>query len=211
VSANTLAALAPFLDDFSPEPSGSVIARERGEVLGLTPVSGNTAATLTVLAKAVGAKSVVEIGTGTGVSALALLAGMPADGVLTSIDPEQEYQLVAREVLTREGVAPRRFRLIVGLPLNVLPNLADGSYDLLFVNGDPLEFVEYVEQAQRLLRSGGLLVLNHALWQGKVPDLRNDEDEPIIIREALEAVGRSDDFTAALLPVGDGLLVAVKG
>ena len=88
--------------------------------------------------------------------------------------------------------------------------LSDGAYDLVVVDGDPLEFVEYVAQAQRLLRSGGVLVLHHALWKGLIADEAYEDDETLIIRESLQAVQEMDDFTATLLPVGDGLLVAVK-
>ena len=155
-------------------------------------------------------KSAKATGTGTGAAARALLAGMTADGVLTSIDAEAEHQLAAREALTGAGLPGRRFRLIAGQPLNVLPKLTDGAYDLVFIDGDPLEYVEYVAQAEKLLRSGGLLVLHHALWRGLVADDRNEDDEPLIIREALAAVLDGEHFTPALLPVGDGLLVAVR-
>ncbi|MBI5028609.1 MAG: class I SAM-dependent methyltransferase, partial [Actinobacteria bacterium] len=116
----------------------------------------------------------------------------------------------AREVLTAEGIPSRRVRLIAGQALSVLPKLTDGAYDIVFIDGDPLEYVEYVAQAQRLLRSGGLLAVHHALWRGLVADERNDEDEPLIIREALEVVLGDEAFTPALLPLGDGLLVAVR-
>ena len=92
----------------------------------------------------------------------------------------------------------------------MLPKLTDGAYDLVLIDGDPLEYVEYVAQAEKLLRSGGLLALHHALWHGLVADERNDDDEPLIIREALAAVSTNEAFTPALLPIGDGLLVAVK-
>ena len=144
-------------------------------------------------------------------SAVALLEGMAPDGVLTSIDNEAELQLAARQVLTEAGVARARARLIAGDALGVLPKLTDGAYDLVVVDGDPLEYVEYVAQAVRLLRSGGVLALHHALWDGKVADPANEEDEPLIIREALDAVRALEGFTHVLLPVGDGLLVAVKG
>ncbi|MCW5951179.1 MAG: methyltransferase, partial [Propionibacteriaceae bacterium] len=62
----------------------------------------------------------------------------------------------------------------------------------------------------RLLRPGGVLILHHALWQGLVADPDNSDDEPLIVREALDAVRDLEEFTAALLPVGDGLLVATK-
>jgi predicted O-methyltransferase YrrM len=199
-----------FAEGFVGEPEGGRAARRRAQELALEPISVGVASALTLLARVLSARAAVEIGTGTGVSASALLAGMAPEGVLTSIDAEAENQLVAREVLNEDGVPTRRVRLIAGQPLNVLPKLSDAAYDLVFIDGDPLEYVEYVAQAQRLLRSGGVLAAHHALWGGLVADDRNDDDEPLIIREALAAVMDSEAFTATLLPVGDGLLVAVR-
>lgn len=200
-----------FADGYLPASPAAEAARKRAAERAADAISPAAAATLTFLAKAIRARHVVEVGTGTGVSAVALLAGMTDDGVLTSIDNEAELQLVAREVLNDAGIPRPRARLIAGEALGVLPKLTDGAYDLVFVDSDPLEYVEYVAQASRLLRPGGILVLHHALWQGQVADADNSEDEPLIIREALEAVRESEEFTAALLPVGDGLLVATKG
>ncbi|PKQ24177.1 MAG: methyltransferase [Actinobacteria bacterium HGW-Actinobacteria-5] len=208
--ASAIAATLAFAEAFVAESDGAEAARRRADDLGVECISTGVAATLTLLARVVNARAVAEIGTGTGVSALALLAGMASDGVLTSIDAEAEHQLAAREVLTAEGVPSRRVRLIAGQALSVLPKLTDGAYDLVYIDGDPLEYVEYVAQAQGLLRPGGVLVLHHALWQDLVADERNEDDEPLIIREALEAVLTDESFTPALLPVGDGLLVAVR-
>lgn len=199
-----------FAESFVPETDGAVVARERAAELGLGCISRGVSSALTFLTKTLNARTVAEIGTGTGVSALALLAGMAPDGVLTSIDQENQNQMLARSIFATEGIPTRRVRLIAGQALSVLPKLTDGAYDLVFVDGDPLEYVEYVAQAARLLRSGGILVLHHALWQGLVSDDRNSDDEPLIIREALAAVAAMEDFTPALLPIGDGLLVAVK-
>jgi predicted O-methyltransferase YrrM len=199
-----------FAETFVPQSDGAEAARAEAASLGLECVSTGTAATLTFLAATIRARSVVEIGTGTGVASLALLAGMAADGVLTSIDAETDLQLRARHALAGVGVPTRRARLIAGQALEVLPKLTDGAYDLVFVDGDALEYVEYVAQAARLLRSGGLLVLNHALWEGRVAEAADDADEPLIIREALDAVRADEGFTPVLLPVGDGLLVAVR-
>lgn len=206
----SLPATLAYAEAFVAESEGPNTARRRAEELSIESISTGVAATLTFLAKAITARTVAEIGTGTGVSALALLAGMAADGVLTSIDAEAEHQVAAREVLTSLRVPNRRVRLIAGQALDVLPKLTDGAYDLVYIDGDPLEYVEYVAQADRLLRSGGLLVLHHALWQGKVADPENEDDEPLIISEALDAVRDLEGFTAALVPVGDGLLIAVK-
>lgn len=199
-----------YAEAFVPESDHASLARRAGRELGVESASPGVAGVLTFLARAVNARNVVEIGTGAGVSGLALLAGMQPDGVLTSIDLENEHQVAARQVFGNAGVAPRRARLIAGAALNVLPKLSDGAYDLVYVDGDPLEYVEYVAQALRLLRHGGVLVLHHALWRGLVADERNDDDETLIIREALDAVAGIDEFTRILLPVGDGLLAAVK-
>ena len=212
-SVSKLSALASsiaYAETFAPQPPGCQTARDRALDLGLTPVSEGVVTAIGLLARIVGAKNTIEIGTGTGVGALALLAGMAPDGVLTSIDPENELQMVAREILNAQGVPFRRARLIAGQPLVVLPKLNDKAYDLLFVNGDPLEYVEYSDQATRLLRPGGLLVVHHALWHNAVADDQIDADEPLIIREALAAV-TTMEVPAALWPIGDGLLVAVLG
>ncbi len=208
--AAATAANLTFAEAFSPETGAALAAREKADELGVPAISTGTAALLTFLATTIKAHNAVEIGTGTGVSAIALLSGMAPDGVLTSIDAEPELQLEARTVLNSAGIPSRRARLIAGDALTVLPKLTDGAYDLVFANGDPLEYVEYVAQAVALLRPGGILVLHHALWQGKVADALNEEDEPIIIREALDAVAALEDFTSVLVPLGDGLVMAVR-
>ena len=208
--AGALPVSLAFAEAFVADTEPSRLARRKAAALDQSSISGGVAATLTLLTKTLAAKAVVEIGTGTGVSGLALFAGMVADGVLTSIDTESENQAAAREAFSEAGVPSRRIRLIAGQALVVLPKLSDAAYDLVFINGDPLEYVEYVSQAERLLRPGGLLVLHHALWEGKVADEQNSDDEPLIVREALAAVQDSGLFTAALLPLGDGLLVAVR-
>ena len=102
------------------------------------------------------AKAVVEIGTGSGVSGLALFAGMQPDGVLTSVDIEPEHQHAARKAFLSLGIPTQRFRLISGAALSVLPRLSDGAYDMVFIDADKSEYPEYVEQGLRLLRHGGL-------------------------------------------------------
>lgn len=199
-----------FSESFVADDDTMLLARAASRQLALGSASQGVTSALTFLASMLRAKAVVEVGTGAGVSGLALIRGMAGDGILTSIDLETEHQVAARQIFAAEGVPSRRVRLIAGSALNVMPKLSDGAYDLVVVDGDPLEFVEYVAQAQRLLRSGGVLALHHALWKGQVADESNEDDETLIIREALQAVQEMDEFTATLLPVGDGLLVAVK-
>lgn len=199
-----------FAEAFVPESEHALAARRASTSLGVTPVSQGAAALLTLLARTISARAVVEIGTGAGVSGLALLGGMAPDGILTSIDLEAEHQAAARTALNAAGFATRRARLIAGAALTVLPKLSDQVYDLVLVDGDPLEYVEYIAQASRLLRPGGLLVVNHALAGGRVADPANEDDDTVIVREALQAVTDLEEFSPVVLPVGDGLLVALR-
>lgn len=197
-----------WAESFVPEAEGTHAAREASERMGVDTVSQGAASVLRFLASVLQARAIAEVGTGTGVSGLALLSGMAGDGILTSIDTEAEHQAAARQVFSAVGIPTRRARLIAGPALQVLPKLSDGAYDMVFVDGDPLEYVEYVEQALRLLRPGGLLVLHHALAGGRVADKTNEDDDVVIIREALAAVSDSEELTPILIPIGDGFLVA---
>nr|NLI50695.1 methyltransferase [Propionibacterium sp.] len=199
-----------FAETFVPLDEHAHAARRASAELGVEPISTGGAALLTLLARLVGARAAVEVGTGAGVSGLALLEGLTHDGILTSIDTEPEHQQVARKLFLGAGFPARRARLIAGGALNVLPKLSDGAYDLVFVDGDPLETVEYVAQAGRLLRPAGVLVVNHALVGGRIADAANEDDDVIIMREVLEAVQTMEEFKPLLLPVGDGLLIASR-
>ena len=200
-----------YAERFRPERPQAVGAREAAAANGVEPITTGVAAMLTFLSRTAHARSVVEIGSGTGVSGLALFAGMAADGVLTSIDTDSEAQRLARGAFREAGIAGNRFRLITGDALSVMPKLSDAAYDLVFIDGDKLEYAEYIEQAQRLLRPGGVLVVNNALWNNLVADPANEDNETIGIREALEAVTTMDTvWIPALLPVGNGLLVASR-
>lgn len=199
-----------FVESFAPPSEAARQARVAAFEMGLEPVSPATASVLTFLAASLGAKAVAEIGTGTGVSGLALLHGMATGGVLTSIDAESEHQAVARKAFGLAETTTQRFRLIAELALNVLPRLTDGAYDLVFADADILESVEYVAQAERLLRPGGIFVLNHALAHDRIGFADDESDDTVIMREALEAITNSEVFLPTLLPVGDGLLVAVR-
>lgn len=199
-----------FAEDFVGESEQAVQARERASRLGITPIGRGSASALTLLATVVQARAVVEVGTGSGVSGLALFAGMQPDGVLTSVDIEPEHQQAARETFLAIGIPTQRFRLIAGPALSVLPRLSDGGYDMVFLDADKAEYAEYVEEGLRLLRHGGVLAVDNALWHDRTADESHIDAETEAIRKALNAVRDNEDLVSALLPIGDGLLVAVK-
>ena len=182
-------------------------AHRRAEELGVEAVGNGTGAFLRALAAATGARAVMEVGTGAGVSGLWVLGGMPPDGILTTIDLEAEHQHAAREAFAAAGIAHQRTRVIAGRALDVLPRMTDGAYDLVLVDADKGEYPQYVEQASRLLREGGTLVLT---WTDKESDPTARDPETRTLREVGKMIRDHDGFTVSLLPVGDGLLVAVK-
>lgn len=183
-------------------------ARERATELGAPAVSTGTGAALALLAAATGARAVVEVGTGAGISGAWLLSGMHPDGILTTIDVEAEHQRVARETFHALGVGHARTRLITGRALDVMPRLADGAYDIVFVDGDKTEYPVLLEQALRLLRPGGVVAFDNVLWSDRVADPAHRDAETMALREVAALVHEDARLVAALLPVGDGLLAA---
>ncbi len=185
-------------------------ARERAEEVGVVAIGPGGGAALRFLASVIDARAVVEIGTGTGVSGLWLLRGMRSDGILTTVDIEAEHQRLARETFNEAGVPTQRARTIAGSALDVVPRLTDGHYDIVFVDGDKAEYTAYLKEAVRLLRPGGVVAFDNALWHDRVADPSVRDAETVAIRELLREVQADDDLVPVLLPVGDGLLLAKK-
>lgn len=199
-----------YSEDFIPEDEVLLKARDVAAELGCVPVHPGSGRMLTVLAAAVAARNVVEIGTGAGVSSTYLLRGMAPDGVLTTIDIEPEHHRAAKQTLTEAGFDAKRYRMIAGAALEVLPRLTDGAYDVVLIDAVKSEYPVYVEHAVRMLRPGGVMALDNALWHSKVADPAQRDHNTTAIRETLKQVRGDDRLTPALLPSGDGLLVAVR-
>jgi predicted O-methyltransferase YrrM len=199
-----------YAENYIAEDEATAAARARSAELGCTPIGPAGGAALRVLAALANAKSVVEVGTGAGVSGLWLLAGMRTDGVLTTVDTEPEHQRAAKQAYTEADIASSRYRLINGAAAEVLPRLTDGGYDLVFVDADKTGYGEYFEQGVRLLRSGGVLAFAHALWHDRVADPGSRDAETVALRDLGKIVREDARVIPALLPVGDGLLVAIK-
>jgi predicted O-methyltransferase YrrM len=205
-----------YIDEFLPEDEPLLAARRNAaEIGGAIPVRPVTGAALRFIAAAIGARSVVEIGTGCGASGIWLIRGMRAGSVLTSVDVEPEHQRLARAAFADAGFASSRYRLISGRALEVLPRLADGAYDMVFCDADSREYPEYLVAALRLLRPGGIVAFDSALGTGRVVDsLLGDpvhlDPEDDAVGEVRELVRMDENLVPLLLPIGDGLLVAVK-
>lgn len=198
-----------YAEEFVSEPEAIAEARQTSMELGIEAVSPAVGAQLALLAAASTVHSIVEIGTGAGVSGLWLLRGAP-NAVLTSIDVEFEHQQAARTAFADAQVPANRIRLITGTASEVLPRMNDGAYDLVFVDADPTSLLDYVEHGLRIARRGGIVLVAHALWRGRVADPAARDETVADFRALLTTIGESDAVAAALSPVGDGLLQLVK-
>ncbi len=199
-----------YAEEFVAEDEILANARARSVEVGVSPIGSGGGAALRFLASVLEARAVVEIGTGTGVSGLWLMRGMRPDGVLTTVDTEAEHQRLAKQGFAEDGIATQRVRLIPGPALEVIPRLTDGHYDLVFCDGDKQEYGDYLTEALRLLRPGGVVAFDNALWHDKVADPAQRDAETVAIRELCTTVAEHDSLVPVLLPVGDGLLVAKK-
>ena len=199
-----------YTEEFVLEDELTNQARLRGLELGTSPVSPATGATLRMLAASVAARSVAEIGTGTGTSGLWILSGLGPDGVLTTIDVEPELQREARRAFDAAGYASSRTRVIQGRASDVMPRMAPRSYDMVVLDVGPEESAALAGQALRMLRVGGVLAVTRALWNDHVADPARRDATTVAARELGKALREEDALLTSLLPVGDGLLVSVR-
>jgi predicted O-methyltransferase YrrM len=198
-----------YAEEFVAEPEAIAVARRHSMELGIDAVTPAMGAQLALLAAASTCHSILEIGTGAGVSGLWLLRGAP-NAVLSSIDIEFDHQQVARTAFADANVPANRIRLITGTAAQVLPKMNDGAYDLVFIDADPESLLDYVEHGLRIARRGGIVVVAHALWRGRVADPAARDDTVADYRALLATIAESSAVAAALSTVGDGLLQLVK-
>lgn len=201
--------MGAYVEQFAREDIFMQQARNNGVEMGVADPSPAVGALLQFIASLTQAKSVVEIGTSSGVSGLWLFQGMAKDSVLTSIDTEREYSAGARESFEEAGIPPARYRLITGTVLEVVGKLADGNYDLVVIR-QSADLIDLVHEAFRLLRVGGVLFIDHALSGGKVADPTQRDFESISRRDGIRAVREDSRWRTSLLPVGAGVLLATK-
>ncbi len=198
-----------FTEAFCPETDAIVQARQRAAELGVTSVSPGAGAALRLLAAMTHARAIVEIGTGTGVTALWMLQGLRDDGQLTSIDVEGEHHRIAREVLAAADVPQGRVRLISGRPAEILPRLQDGAYDLVLLNVEPATLNPMLDQSLRLLRPGGIFAVSNIYGGNRLGDPAQRDPATVALRLFAHRVADEPRLLPALIAAGDGLLAAV--
>ena len=200
---------ARFLRESIVEPDPIARARAHAVELGAAPVSASVGSQIAVLAAAATARSIVEIGTGAGVSGLWLLRGAP-QAVLTTIDNEPEHLAAARQAFADSRVPSTRARFITGRASDVLPRMNESSYDIVLVDADPENVIEYVEHGLRLARTGGMVLVPRVLAGGRVADPVQRDDVTSAYRSLVQETQESSAVLATVSPAGEGLLQLVR-
>jgi predicted O-methyltransferase YrrM len=201
--------MSAFAESYVREDIFMQQARNTGEELGTVDPSPAVGGLQRFLVQTLRAHSIVEIGTGSGVSGLWLLGGNSKETVLTSIDIEREHTASARAVFEESGIPAQRYRLITGSILEVIGKLADNNYDLVILR-PAADLMDLIHESYRLLRSGGILLVDHALSGGKVADPTQRDFESISRRDGVRAVKEDSRWSSTVLPVGSGVLLATK-
>lgn len=197
-----------YAEQYPTEPEALRRAREAAASWGISPVSPALANQLSVLAAASAARSIAEVGTGTGVSGLALLRGAPG-ATLTTIESEADYWQAAKKAFRQAGHPAHQTRAILGDALDVLHRLADGAYDLAFIDADAERVAEYVAQGLRIVRPGGLILVAHALCGDTVGDPVVRAPSTLAYRELLDELRERDTVLSSVVTLADGLLTLV--
>ncbi len=200
---------ARFIRESIVEPSPIARARAHAIELGASPISTAVGSQIAVLAAATGARSIVEIGTGAGVSGLWLLRGAP-QAVLTSIDNEPEHLAAARQAFSDARVAPTKARFITGRAADVLPRMNEASYDIVLVDADPENVIDYVEHGLRLVRTGGMVLVPRILGGGRVADPVQRDEVTSAYRSLVQETQESSAVLATVSSSGEGLLQLIS-
>jgi len=167
---------------------------------------------LQLLVRLLGARRVLEIGTFTGYSALWMALALPEDGRLVTCDSSKEWTAIAREYWLEAGVA-ERIDLRLGSADESLAALLEderGHYDLAFIDADKAGYDGYYEACLKLLRGGGLVVVDNTLWYGRPADPDDQEADTVAIRQFNDKLHADERVDIALLPLVDGVTLARK-
>ncbi|TWT11829.1 O-methyltransferase [Reyranella sp. CPCC 100927] len=180
---------------------------------GMMQVAADQGQLMALLARAIGARIAVEVGTFTGYSALCVAEALPPTGKLHACDVSEEWTRVGRRYWNEAGVADR-IELHIGPALRSLDELINGGLaghvDMAFIDANKTDYDAYYERCLRLLRPRGLMLIDNVLWGGSVADPDDHTADTLAVR-ALNAKLKDDDrIDLGLLPVGDGMTIALK-
>ncbi len=201
VSLNEHPILRKLREETASHPQANMqIAPEQGQFMGL-------------LVKLMGARRILEIGTFTGYSSLCMAMALPVHGRITTCDISEEWTNIAQRYWDEAGV-DNRVELHLGPALDTIDKLlAEGQerkFDLVFIDADKENYVGYYEYSLKLLRPGGLVLVDNVLWSGKVIEAEMQDKDTVAIRSFNDYLKNDDRITLSMIPLADGLTLAVK-
>jgi predicted O-methyltransferase YrrM len=193
--------LAQLREETAQHPQGRMqICPEQGRFMAL-------------LIQLMGAKKTLEVGVFTGYSSLSVALALPEDGKVIACDISEDYTQIARRYWQSAGVADK-IQLYIAPALETLDRLLlegqAGTFDFAFIDADKGHYWSYYERTLQLLRSGGLVAIDNVLWSGRVIDPEDASADTAAIRQFNQKVREDPRVTVAMLPIGDGLTLALK-
>jgi len=190
---------------------GPVLAVLRAQTMKLPEhnmqIGPEQGAFMALLVKLTGARRILEIGTFTGYSSTAMALALPPDGRILCCDVSREWTDIARQAWTDAGVADL-VELRLGPATETLTTLDGDSFDLAFIDADKPSYDAYYEGCLRVVRPGGLILIDNVLWSGRVADPAEDDETVRVIRALNEKIASDERVDQVILPLGDGLTMA---
>ena len=189
-------------------PEHPVLARLRDRTAELPEsqmqIAPEQGAFMALLVKLIGARRVIEIGTFTGYSSTAMALALAADGQIVCCDVSPEWTDIAREAWADAGVADR-VDLRLAPATETLATLDDETFDMAFIDADKPSYYAYYEGCLRVVRPGGLILIDNVLWSGRVADPNEDDETTRIMRELNAKIAADERVDRVLLPLADGI------
>ena len=203
---------AGYLDSLLSPPDALLAEMERFAEANSVPVADREVAMfLEVTARAMGARRVLEIGMAIGYSVVCLARAIDSEGLVMTIEPDEEMIRLAEDFMSRAGVR-ERVRIERGRALEVMPRLTE-TFDLIFIDAVKEEYEAYLDAALPILRTGGAIIADNVLWKGQVagePRSPNMKASTEALRRFNEKFMRHPQLRSIIVPIGDGLAYGVK-
>ncbi len=163
---------------------------------------------LQMISKLIRPERILEIGTYTGYSAICLAQGLNENGILHTIDINDELESIIRKYFDKTGLA-NKISLHIGNALNIIPSLKE-TWDLVFIDADKENYLNYYNLVFNQVKHGGWIIADNVLWSGKVVDANEDDLETRAIRQFNEFIHADERVEHLLLPLRDGLMMIRK-
>jgi caffeoyl-CoA O-methyltransferase len=189
------------------DPVAKGLIEETGKLGGISmmQIAPEQGAFMTLFTRAIGARRAIEVGTFTGYSSLCIARGLPDDGELICCDVSEEWTSIGKPYWERAGVAGKISLQIAPALETLRANREDGAFDLAFIDAEKTGYAAYFEELVRLLRPGGVILVDNVLWSGEVINPEANDDDVIAIRAFNELVAADPRVETVMLAISDGL------